>query len=52
MGVQTKILISDFLIFFEGHMPKNKLHTKRKSINPSISSGNESDVVTSSKKEG
>jgi len=28
MGVYTKILISDFFIFFEGRSPRNKLRTK------------------------
>jgi len=31
------------LMCFEGRMPKNKLGTKRKSIKPSMSSGNENE---------
>jgi len=43
VGVYSKIFLSDFLIFFEGRMHKNKLRTERKSIEPSISSGNENE---------
>jgi len=33
------------LPIFEGGMPKNKLHSKRKSIEPSISSGKENEKL-------
>jgi len=39
----TKILIFNFLIFFEADIPKNKLCRKRKSIEPSISLGKENE---------
>jgi len=36
MGLKTKILVFNFVIFYEGRMPKNILRTKRKSILPAI----------------
>jgi len=45
MGAETKILTSDFFILFGGSMLKNKLRTKRKSIEPSISSEKENEKI-------